>query len=100
MISGHVLGQSLKGSKQQKLMQLSNGTVVSRSSVHTFMAEEVKQGSRVWNLAGTVAVKNKRTKKTYKLKAGQVATVTKDGKMSVKTFDVDAYAKKYKINLK
>jgi hypothetical protein len=28
------------------------------------------------------------------------ATVTKDGKMSVKTFDVDAYAKKYKINLK
>lgn len=100
VISGHVLGQSLKGSKQQKLMQLSNGTVVSRSSVHTFMAEEVKQGSRVWNLAGTVAVKNKRTKKTYKLKAGQVATVTKDGKMSVKTFDVDAYAKKYKINLK
>ena len=79
---------------------MSNGSVVTKSSVHTFMAEEVNQGSRVWNLSGTMAIKNKKTKKTYTLKAGQVATITANGKMTVNSFDVNGYAKKYKINLK
>lgn len=100
MVSGHLLGQSLKDSKQKKMVQMSNGSVVTKSSVHTFMAEEVNQGSRVWNLSGTMAIKNKKTKKTYTLKAGQVATITANGKMTVNSFDVNAYAKKYKINLK
>ena len=60
----------------------------------TYVIQDDGKTSTIYLLDGSIEVTNN-AKKTYKLKPGEVSTVAKDGKISVKKFDVKAMARKY-----
>ena len=64
----------------------------------TYVLENDGKSSRVYLLEGSMEVTSKKGSKKSTLKPGQTATVNNQGQMSVKSFDVAAMAKKYKIS--
>ena len=64
----------------------------------TYVLENDGKSSRVYLLDGSMEVTSKKGSKKSTLKPGQAATVNNQGQMSVKSFDVAAMAKKYKIS--
>ena len=64
----------------------------------TYVLENDGKSSRVYLLEGSMEVTSKKGSKKSTLKPGQTATVNNQGQMSVKSFDVGAMAKKYKIS--
>lgn len=64
----------------------------------TYVLQNDGKSSRVYLLEGSMEVTSKKGSKKSTLKPGQAATVNNQGQMSVKSFDVAAMAKKYKIS--
>ena len=65
----------------------------------TYVLQDDGKSSHVYLLEGSMEVTSKKGSKKSTLKPGQAATVNNQGQMSVKSFDVAAMAKKYKIDL-
>ena len=65
----------------------------------TYVLQNDGKSSHVYLLEGSMEVTSKKGSKKSTLKPGQAATVNNQGQMSVKSFDVAAMAKKYKIDL-
>ena len=59
--------------------------------------EETGSETRFWLLTGKVDVTSKKTGKKVSLKAGQMTTTGKDGKIVVKKFNIEQGAKKFGI---
>lgn len=64
----------------------------------TYVLQNDGKSSHVYLLEGSMEVTSKKGSKKSTLKPGQAATVNNQGQMSVKSFDVAAMAKKYKIS--
>ncbi len=94
---GTIVGQRLKKIEQKKpSFSLSNCLVELLGT--SYVIQDNGKTSAVYLLDGSIKVTNNK-KKSYTLKPGQSSTIGKDGKIVVKTFDVNAMAKKYGITL-
>ena len=97
VLRGTIVGQRLKKIEQKKpSFSLSNCLVELLGT--SYVIQDNGKTSAVYLLDGSIKVTNNK-KKSYTLKPGQSSTIGKDGKIVVKTFDVNAMAKKYGITL-
>lgn len=65
----------------------------------SYVIQKDNNSSSVYLLDGSIKVTSKKKNTSYTLKPGQVSSVNKEGKITVKKFDVNAMARKYDINL-
>ena len=95
VFKGTIAGENLRrvSDKSGKPVFLLSNCSASLSGT-TYVIQDDGKHSTIYLLDGSIEVTNN-AKKTYKLKPGEVSTVAKDGKISVKKFDVKAMARKY-----
>ena len=92
---GSIVGKGLKHSNRE--FEMSSCTA--KPTGTTYVLQDDGKTSHVYLLEGSMEVTSKKGSKKSTLKPGQAATVNNQGQMSVKSFDVAAMAKKYKIDL-
>ena len=98
VMRGTIVGQGLKQVEKGKPSFSTSNCDVELSGT-TYVIQDNGTSSSVYLLDGSIKVTSKKKKTSYTLKPGQVSSVNKEGKITVKKFDVNAMARKYDINL-
>jgi hypothetical protein len=94
---GFIIGKHLKRSgKPSSSFETNELVVVPKGTIYILQKDD--NTTKAYLLQGSMDVTNRKNNKKVTLKPGQVATGTKNGQMTLQTFDVQAMAKKYGIS--